>query len=1204
MVDGVDRRRSVVWVGLLAALLVSGCATGGPGRGRPSAGDILDPNEAVAVPVENTDAFPAASPIGLPVNPETSEYAGSSPAAGVELSYGDDAVVLRETSTGRVLKNFWAPQTSDAYWPVTAAALSGDGRTVAVGAGADIFLFDALTGEPTHHIVEASGRLSDRVTRALALSDDGTRLLAAVDDGYITRYNETVYRLYSWNLETGKQISSPYKGKRGDSIEVLSVSPDGTRAVFSEIAWDQGRRLSSGNGRLNLYRVRVFDVNEGDVVTTLEDAALGAGVVPGRLHISADGRYVLAREEGRGGDEPYFVYDLAEDDRLATLPVTTDWQPVAFGDTAGAFVTEDPALTAELSTALPDFAVQTVSREGATGGQTVPTLSFEAAARVLSFPETGDIALGWFGNSGLRWRAAERGTGRPVGTGAAQRRLEGVGFSVPGNPALGATWTGGEDSVGFDVVDTRTGAEVARLSYRPGDDGYAPAEFEGQSAYYLWYFQADRAAERFAALGVFDNGAGPVPVALVWDAAAAADPIVHELEPPAGGAFLVWDGAPAGVHVTMSLGLSPDGSRLAVVTYESEYGYVVDARTVRLLESESARVIAEWSDDDGYTEAVFVSDDQLLTFPRAQISDWGLTSSVQSGGEWAQESLGTNAEQVLPVPEGGLFVATSGEEMTGFQLGAPGRDAQMWSKPVTFSNPRLISSGGGESFYVVYGNGVVEMRETANGSVVTSTLVDGQQGEWLTWTPDGYFTGSDAALQGSLYIVEGLQTFAMDQLFDRYYRPDIIEARIAGRDVTPAAPEEELAEALLPLPRVRLEVEQADGSFSTLTPAGMAAGGVAAEAATAANTALSRLGGGAPVPISESNIRVDDGVLRVRIVAADRGGGAEELRLFHNGTRVSGQTRGLVAEGQAGSGDEAVVREFAIELIDGENVLRAVAFTRTGIESNPAIIALSYEAERVVRPTLWLLAVGVNEYENPAYNLNYAVGDAEGFVEAVESAGGGLFDRVERRLLTDNAAGGAAIRAAFAEITAEAEPEDVFMFFYAGHGIAITDEETGRPVFHFVPPEVTQMTSPEQLAERAISGPEFEALVTAVPARKQFHVLDACNAGAINTAFGLRGGAEEIALSRLSRSTGSALIAASRDDQFAQEFEALGQGALTRAVLDGLGGAASGDDAEITVGELKSYVEATLPELTAEYAGRKQYPTGFIFGQDFPVGVR
>ena len=67
-----------------------------------------------------------------------------------------------------------------------------------------------------------------------------------------------------------------------------------------------------------------------------------------------------------------------------------------------------------------------------------------------------------------------------------------------------------------------------------------------------------------------------------------------------------------------------------------------------------------------------------------------------------------------------------------------------------------------------------------------------------------------------------------------------------------------------------------------------------------------------------------------------------------------------------------------------------------------------------------------------------------------------------------------------------------------------------------------------------IDGDEFIELVAAVPARKKLLILDACNAGAINVAVGgLRGAAEEIALSRLSRAADTHLIAASREDQFA-----------------------------------------------------------------------
>ena len=50
-------------------------------------------------------------------------------------------------------------------------------------------------------------------------------------------------------------------------------------------------------------------------------------------------------------------------------------------------------------------------------------------------------------------------------------------------------------------------------------------------------------------------------------------------------------------------------------------------------------------------------------------------------------------------------------------------------------------------------------------------------------------------------------------------------------------------------------------------------------------------------------------------------------------------------------------------------------------------------------------------------------------------------------------------------------------------------------------------------------------------------------------------------------------------------------------------GKASGEDSEITVGELKSYAERAVPRLTEKHTGRPQFfPTGFTSGQDFPVG--
>jgi hypothetical protein len=67
----------------------------------------------------------------------------------------------------------------------------------------------------------------------------------------------------------------------------------------------------------------------------------------------------------------------------------------------------------------------------------------------------------------------------------------------------------------------------------------------------------------------------------------------------------------------------------------------------------------------------------------------------------------------------------------------------------------------------------------------TLTLFPAANGEWIAWIPEGFFTASP---QGTrligFSINQGLEKLAkyvfMDQLYDRFYRPDLIQARLHG----------------------------------------------------------------------------------------------------------------------------------------------------------------------------------------------------------------------------------------------------------------------------------------------------------------------------------------------------------------------------------------------------------------------------------------
>jgi uncharacterized caspase-like protein len=99
----------------------------------------------------------------------------------------------------------------------------------------------------------------------------------------------------------------------------------------------------------------------------------------------------------------------------------------------------------------------------------------------------------------------------------------------------------------------------------------------------------------------------------------------------------------------------------------------------------------------------------------------------------------------------------------------------------------------------------------------------------------------------------------------------------------------------------------------------------------------------------------------------------------------------------------------------------------------------------------------------------------------------------------------------------------------------------------------------------------------------------------------MRGAAEEKAVAQLARSTGTHWLTASGSEQFAKEFPQIGHGVFTFALLKGLQGAADNGDGQITVNELKAYLEVVVPELTQKYKGTAQYPASYGIGNDFPI---
>lgn len=321
-----------------------------------------------------------------------------------------------------------------------------------------------------------------------------------------------------------------------------------------------------------------------------------------------------------------------------------------------------------------------------------------------------------------------------------------------------------------------------------------------------------------------------------------------------------------------------------------------------------------------------------------------------------------------------------------------------------------------------------------------------------------------------------------------------------------------------------------------------------------------------------------------------------EVRLYHNGKVV----KSVPATGaNKYSFDVSLNNSF-----DEQNYLAVVAVTKGGIETEKKKAVIMYSGADESRPKAYLVTIGINEYKNPKYNLNYAMPDADGVDKAVKDISSSLFSSVIRYSIRNDSAVKENIIRTLNEIKAQAYEQDLLIVYYAGHGIV--SDHSGGSEFYLVMHDVTQLYGkPEQLQQRALSATEIRQLTEQINAQKQLFLLDACQSGAaLESAVAKRGVEEERAIAQLARSTGTFWITASGSTQYATEVESLGHGIFTYTMLEGLTGKADGNkDGKLTVRELSLYIEDQVPVLTEKHKGTAQYPTSYSFGNDFPLGV-
>jgi uncharacterized caspase-like protein len=229
-------------------------------------------------------------------------------------------------------------------------------------------------------------------------------------------------------------------------------------------------------------------------------------------------------------------------------------------------------------------------------------------------------------------------------------------------------------------------------------------------------------------------------------------------------------------------------------------------------------------------------------------------------------------------------------------------------------------------------------------------------------------------------------------------------------------------------------------------------------------------------------------------------------------------------------------------------------------------------------------------------SLNYALADATSFKEEVEKDAKSIITNIKTYFVTDNTADKTGITNALKQVQQNARPEDVFVFYYAGHGVIGKGKE-----FYLVPTDVSDLKNVQtELEQKGIASKLLLQYAVDIASQKQLFILDACqSAGAFEKLLS-NDGNQQKSIAVVARSTGTHWMAASGAMQYANEFSSLGHGVFTYVLLQALKGEAA-NNKMITVNGLENFLQLQVPLLMKKYNGAAQYPASYGFGNDFPV---
>lgn len=242
--------------------------------------------------------------------------------------------------------------------------------------------------------------------------------------------------------------------------------------------------------------------------------------------------------------------------------------------------------------------------------------------------------------------------------------------------------------------------------------------------------------------------------------------------------------------------------------------------------------------------------------------------------------------------------------------------------------------------------------------------------------------------------------------------------------------------------------------------------------------------------------------------------------------------------------------------------------------------------------TSWAIIIGISRYQysgqNGLTNLIFADDDAKAFARTLCKLG---WDDSHIKLLVNENASERNIKIALESWLTKAGPNDQIIFFWAGHGFSDPED-----------PEKVYFACYDTDISIPATGYRMDRVRTVLEERKAKNVIllaDTCHAGKLITR-GKRGISIVPQIDKMHREQkvpkGWVFMVGADTDRQAIEHTSWTNGAFTHSLIKGLNGEADGfqsagaKDGIVTMGELKDYMNISMPDETQRVLGVAKRP--------------